>query len=128
VDDNLDAADTVAMFLRIDGHVVLTARDGQEALSCAAAFAPDVVVLDIGLPLLDGYAVARGLRQLPQTQHALLIALTGYGQKGDQLQAQQSGFDRHLIKPADPRALADAIAQWRAGSAAPASEKVGLAR
>jgi len=127
VDDNLDAADTVAMFLRIDGHVVLTARDGQEALSCAAAFAPDVVVLDIGLPLLDGYAVARGLRELPQTQNALLIALTGYGQKGDQAQAQQAGFDRHLIKPADPRALADAIAQWRAGKAAPTPGKVGLA-
>ena len=118
VDDNLDAADTVAMYLRIDGHVVLTARDGQEALACATAFAPDVVVLDIGLPMLDGYAVARSLREMPQTRRALLIALTGYGQKGDQRQAREAGFDRHLVKPADPGALVDAIAQWRAGRGA----------
>ena len=115
VDDNIDAADTVAMFLRIDGHVVLTARDGQEALDCTTAFAPDVVVLDIGLPMLDGYAVARRLREMPATREALLIALTGYGQQGDQRRAREAGFDRHLVKPADPGALCEAISQWLAG-------------
>ncbi|HET9645268.1 MAG TPA: response regulator [Burkholderiaceae bacterium] len=113
VDDNLDAADTVAMFLRIEGHVVQTAGDGQEALKSAAAFVPEVVVLDIGLPLLDGYQVARQMRAMPQTKNALLIALTGYGQKGDQRQAMAAGFDLHLVKPADPRAITEAIAHWR---------------
>jgi signal transduction histidine kinase/DNA-binding response OmpR family regulator len=113
VDDNLDAADTVGMFLRIEGHVVQTAADGEEALACAAAFHPDVVILDIGLPRLDGYEVARRLRQGAAGSAALLIALTGYGQKGDQDQARAAGFDLHLVKPADPRQLAETIAQWR---------------
>ncbi len=113
VDDNLDAADTVGMFLRIEGHVVQTAADGEEALACAAAFHPDVVILDIGLPRLDGYEVARRLRQGAAGGAALLIALTGYGQKGDQDQAREAGFDLHLVKPADPRQLAETIAQWR---------------
>jgi CheY-like chemotaxis protein/two-component sensor histidine kinase len=113
VDDNLDAADTVAMFLQIEGHVVQTASDGPQALTSAATFHPDVVVLDIGLPQVDGYEVARRLRELAPTRKALLIALTGYGQKGDQEQALRSGFDFHLVKPADPRDLADRIAQWR---------------
>jgi signal transduction histidine kinase/DNA-binding response OmpR family regulator len=113
VDDNLDAADTVALFLRIEGHAVQTAADGLAALASAAAFQPDVVVLDIGLPKLDGYEVARRLRKQPSNRHTLLIALTGYGQKGDQAQALEAGFDRHLVKPADPRELAQTIASWR---------------
>jgi signal transduction histidine kinase/DNA-binding response OmpR family regulator len=113
VDDNLDAADTVAMFLRIEGHAVQTAADGLAALTSAAAFAPEVVVLDIGLPKLDGYEVARRLREQPATQQALLIALTGYGQKGDKAHAVDAGFDQHLVKPADPCALAQAIADWQ---------------
>jgi len=113
VDDNLDAAETVGMYLRLEGHVVQTAVDGEEALACAGAFHPDVVILDIGLPRLDGYEVARRLRQGSQGRGALLIALTGYGQKGDQDQAMQAGFDLHLVKPADPRQLAETIAQWR---------------
>jgi signal transduction histidine kinase len=127
VDDNLDAADTIAMILRIDGHAVQTAGDGQAALDCAAAFEPDVVVLDIGLPLVDGYEVARRLRGLPATRGALLIALTGYGQKGDHEQALKAGFDAHLVKPADPKRLGDAIAQWRAGAEAEV-EAAGLAQ
>jgi signal transduction histidine kinase/DNA-binding response OmpR family regulator len=116
VDDNLDAADTVAMFLRTERHVVLTANDGAQALACAASFAPEVVLLDIGLPGLDGYAVARSLRQLPVTRDALLIALTGYGQQSDRAKAREAGFNRHLVKPADPHALAEAIVQWRMAS------------
>ena len=113
VDDNVDAADTVALFLQIEGHVVQTAADGQQALTSAATFHPDVVVLDIGLPLLDGYEVARRLRQMAPTRQALLIALTGYGQKGDQEQASKAGFDCHLVKPADPRVVVERIARWR---------------
>ena len=124
VDDNVDAADTVAMFLRIEGHVVQTAADGHEALASAATFEPEVVVLDIGLPLVDGYEVARRLRQLPATRQALMVALTGYGQAADREQAQAAGFDLHLVKPADPCVLAEHIRAWRqlrANGAAPAS-------
>jgi CheY-like chemotaxis protein len=113
VDDNLDAADTIALFLQIEGHVVQTAADGAQALSSAATFQPDVVVLDIGLPLVDGYEVARRLRRQPATRDALLVALTGYGQKGDQAQAMEAGFDCHLVKPADPCVLAERIRSWR---------------
>ncbi|CAH0348297.1 response regulator [Aquabacterium sp. CECT 9606] len=111
VDDNVDAAESIAMFLALVGHDVKTAGDGPQALSCAPAFQPDVVVLDIGLPGLDGYEVARRLRQLPQTQQALIIALTGYGQQSDQAQAREAGFDEHLVKPADPEALIKVIAK-----------------
>jgi signal transduction histidine kinase/ActR/RegA family two-component response regulator len=120
VDDNVDAADTVAMFLQIEGHVVQTAADGHQAVTSAATFQPDVVVLDIGLPQLDGYEVARRLRQIPAISGAFLIALTGYGQKGDRDLAAEAGFDCHLVKPADPRDLAERIAQWRREGSAPA--------
>ncbi len=113
VDDNTDAAETVAMFLQIEGHVVQTAHDGQQALTSAATFHPDVVVLDIGLPVIDGYELARRLRCMPPTRDALLVALTGYGQKGDRQQAVDAGFDAHLVKPADPRHLAEMISEWR---------------
>jgi CheY-like chemotaxis protein/two-component sensor histidine kinase len=113
VDDNLDAADTVAMFLRLEGHSVETAADGPQALARAATFEPEVVVLDIGLPGLDGYEVARRLRQAPRGDALLLIALTGYGQRGDQAQAQAAGFDRHLVKPADPTLLTQLMDEWR---------------
>ncbi|WP_298232478.1 response regulator [uncultured Azohydromonas sp.] len=118
VDDNIDAADTVAMFLRMEGHSVETAHSGPEAVERAKAFQPEVVLLDIGLPGMDGFEVVRHLRALPATQHALVIALTGYGQKSDQAQAQQAGFDHHLVKPADIAALAALIEQWRARRAA----------
>ncbi|RZI86128.1 MAG: response regulator [Rubrivivax sp.] len=111
VDDNRDAAESIAMFLSISGHEVKAVGDGHQALSCAPVFDPEVVLLDIGLPGLDGYEVARRLRQLPQTRDAFLIALTGYGQKSDRDQAKDAGFDEHLVKPADPGALADMIAK-----------------
>ena len=83
------------------------------ALACVASFAPEVVVLDIGLPGLHGYEVAGRLRQMPQTAQSLLIALTGYGQAGDRLQTLQAGFGAHLVKPADPQELVQVIADWR---------------
>jgi signal transduction histidine kinase len=119
VDDNLDAADTISLFLQIEGHVVQTAADGAQALASAATFQPVVVVLDIGLPLVDGYEVARRLRRQPGTRDALLVALTGYGQKGDQALAMEAGFDCHLVKPADPCVLAERIRSWRLGEGEP---------
>jgi signal transduction histidine kinase/DNA-binding response OmpR family regulator len=113
VDDNVDAAESVAMFLGMVGHEVKTVPDGLQALACAPTYAPQVVVLDIGLPALDGYEVARRLRALPQTAHSLLVAVTGYGSKQDQARASDVGFDRYLVKPADPCVLADMISSWR---------------
>jgi signal transduction histidine kinase/DNA-binding response OmpR family regulator len=112
VDDNDDAAQSIVTFLQIDGHDVRSAGDGAQALEVAADFAPEVVVLDIGLPFLDGYEVARRLRQAPLTRHTLLLALTGYGQKHDRQQAQAAGFDAHFVKPVDPAKLLACIDDW----------------
>ncbi len=112
VDDNQDAADSIAQYLQLEGHEVKTVGDGPQALACVPVFAPQIVVLDIGLPGLSGYEVARRLRAQPDAAHALLIAMTGYGQKEDQLRAMAAGFDHHFVKPADPRQLVELIAQW----------------
>ena len=113
VDDNADIAQTISAYLELNGHEVRMAGDGLQALACAAEFAPEVVVLDIGLPQLDGYEVARRLRELPQTADTLLIALTGYGQLSDRLRAQEAGFGAHMVKPADPEALTQLITEWQ---------------
>src|SRR5205085_9878317 len=105
VDDNIDAAESTAAFLRLEGHEVKTVSDGNEALASVHVFAPHVVVLDIGLPGLDGYAVARRLRDQGDTSHALLIAMTGYGQKDDRQKATEAGFDYFFVKPTDPGQL-----------------------
>jgi signal transduction histidine kinase/ActR/RegA family two-component response regulator len=112
VDDNRDAALSIGKFLELEGHSVRTAADGAKALEVAEVFAPEVVVLDIGLPVLDGYEVARRLRKTPALQHVLLIALTGYGQKDDRLAADAAGFDHHFVKPIDPELLLACIGQW----------------
>jgi CheY-like chemotaxis protein/nitrogen-specific signal transduction histidine kinase len=111
VDDNADAADSIAVLLRMEGHEVKTVYDGHQALASSQVFAPSVVVLDVGLPGMNGYEVARRLRELPETRRALFIALTGYGQKEDRSLAAAAGFDHHFIKPADPRAIHAVIAQ-----------------
>ncbi len=109
VDDNIDVVETTTMLLSLSGHQVRSAKDGLQALHVASEFRPDVVLLDIGLPLMDGYEVARRLRQTPQTAGALLIALTGYGQQGDRQRGKDAGFDGHMLKPVDPHALARMI-------------------
>ncbi len=109
VDDNVDVVETTTMLLSLSGHQVRSAKDGLQALHVATEFRPDVVLLDIGLPLMDGYEVARRLRQTPQTAGALLIALTGYGQQGDRQRGRDAGFDGHMLKPVDPHALAKII-------------------
>ncbi|MBV9190368.1 MAG: response regulator [Betaproteobacteria bacterium] len=113
VDDNVDAAESTAAFLRLEGHEVKTVSDGAEALASVRVFAPHVVVLDIGLPGLDGYAVARRLRDQGDTSHALLIAMTGYGQKDDRQKATDAGFDYFFVKPTDPTQLQHAIERGR---------------
>lgn len=112
VDDNLDAGESVALFLQLEGHEVKTVADGMQALASVPVFAPQVVVLDIGLPVLSGYEVARRMRQMPQTRDVLMIALTGYGQKEDRIRAAEAGFDHHFVKPTNPRDLVALIANW----------------
>jgi CheY-like chemotaxis protein len=113
VDDNLDAAESTAAFLRLEGHEVKTVGDGTEALASVPVFAPHVIVLDIGLPGLDGYAVARQLRERGDTSHILLVAVTGYGQREDRERAMTSGFDYHFVKPTNPGQIQRAIEQGR---------------
>jgi len=113
VDDNLDAAESTAAFLRLEGHEVKTVGDGPQALASLKVFDPHVIVLDIGLPGLDGYEVARQLRERGDTSHTLLIAMTGYGQREDRERAIASGFDYHFVKPTDPRLIQRAIEQGR---------------
>lgn len=105
VDDNIDAAQTLAMLMEIGGHEARLCYEGQTALQEAPEFLPEVVLLDIGLPGLDGLEVARRLRALNLSPRPLLVALTGYGQSDDLRRSQEAGFDHHLVKPADPNAL-----------------------
>lgn len=105
VDDNVDAAESIAMLLSLDGHEVRSVHSGQEALDAVRPFEPDVVLLDIGLPGMDGYEVARRLRSEPNASNMQLIAITGYGQQEDRDRTRAAGFDRHLVKPVEPEAL-----------------------
>lgn len=105
VDDNRDAADTLATFLAMDGHTVRVAYGGQEAIQTFEAMAPEVVLLDIGMPDMDGYAVARYIRQRPQTSATRLVAMTGWGQMEDKAKARDAGFDEHMTKPVEPTEL-----------------------
>jgi CheY-like chemotaxis protein len=101
VDDNEDGAESIAMLLRIKGHEVRVSYDGESALRAFDNFAPQVVLLDIGMPGMSGYEVARRLRAVPTPPGALLVALTGYGQDEDRRRALEAGFDYHLVKPVD---------------------------
>jgi signal transduction histidine kinase len=128
VDDNVDAAESTAAFLRLEGHEVKAVHDGLQALASLKVFDPHVVVLDIGLPGLDGYAVARQLRERGDTSHVLLIALTGYGQKEDRARAAAAGFDYHYVKPADPREIQAAIERGRNTAGEPSLEAHRIGR
>jgi PAS domain S-box-containing protein len=105
VDDNKDAADTLAALLRVMGNDVHAAYDGLEAVRAAAAFRPDAVLMDIGLPKLDGYEAARRIREQQRDSDILLIALTGWGHDEDKRRSQAAGFDFHLTKPVEPDSL-----------------------
>jgi CheY-like chemotaxis protein len=101
-DDNQDAAESLSMLLRLSGHDVLVAHTGVDALNVVREERPDVAVLDIGMPDLSGYEVARRVRLEPWGQKIILIALTGWGQENDKRRAQAAGFDHHFTKPVDP--------------------------
>jgi CheY-like chemotaxis protein/two-component sensor histidine kinase len=101
VDDNRDAAEMMATALTLRGFDVRTAHDGLTALDMAAAFGPEMAILDIGLPVMDGYELAARLRQTPGLERVRLIAVTGYGQKSDRERSAAAGFDQHIVKPVD---------------------------
>jgi two-component system CheB/CheR fusion protein len=124
VDDNADAAEMLATALQLEGHVVEIESHSVNALPAAMKMKPDAIVLDIGMPELDGYELARRLRKEPSTASTLLIALTGYGKEGDRARAFEAGFDEHVVKPADPDELAGLIASGTSGRRpAPKSRK-----
>jgi CheY-like chemotaxis protein len=111
VDDNVDAADSAAMLLRLSGHEVRVAYSGPTALDAAVEYQPNVVLLDIGLPEMDGYEVARRLRQHPQLKNVQLVAMTGYGQEEDRHRSRAAGFNAHLVKPVAPQILREVLAR-----------------
>jgi two-component system CheB/CheR fusion protein len=110
VDDNRDAVEMLAELLRLQGHEVRTAHDGPSALEAAETFHPEVILLDIGLPGMDGYEVARRLRQLAESEGALLVAITGYGRDVDRRRSRDAGFQHHLIKPMNLQTLEELLA------------------
>jgi PAS domain S-box-containing protein len=110
VDDNVDAATTLELLLKSLGHETHAVHDGVEALQAALEFQPDVVLLDIGMPGLDGYEVARRLRALKPERPLRIVAITGWGQEADRLRSREAGFDLHLVKPVDPHLLTRVLA------------------
>jgi PAS domain S-box-containing protein len=115
VDDNQDSADSLAMLLEIFGNEVGTAYDGEEAVEAAGALRPEVVLLDIGMPKLNGYDACRRIRQQPWGQEMFLIALTGWGQDEDRRRTEEAGFNFHIVKPVDPAALMKLLASRSGG-------------
>ncbi len=120
VDDNVDSARSMALLLQAFGHDATTANDGQEALDAAEGDPPDAIVLDLGMPGLDGYEVARRLRERPWGKNVLLIALTGWGQQEARERSKTAGFDAHLVKPVEIDALLRVV--QRPAENAPAAE------
>lgn len=110
IDDNTDASEALALLLTGEGHEVQTCSDGVQGIDAAATFRPDVVLLDIGLPGMDGYEVARRLRASDVARQALLIAVTGYGQPSDRRRSAEAGFSYHMVKPVEPAALIQILA------------------
>jgi CheY-like chemotaxis protein len=113
VDDHVDSARSLAMLLRMSGHETTTAHDGLTALTAAETFCPDVVLLDISLPKLDGHEVARRIRKQSWGKDMLLVALTGWGQDEDRRQSREAGFDEHMVKPVPYEALMKLLAAPR---------------
>jgi CheY-like chemotaxis protein len=110
-DDNRDVVESFQIMLRILGHEVQTALDGQEAIEKAEQFRPDVIVLDVGMPMLDGYETASRIRQRPWSRDVVLIAVTGWGNDKDKLKSAAAGFDVHLVKPVDATTILEALDQ-----------------
>ena len=113
VDDNRDAAESLALYLDLVGYRTQVAHDGLAAVDAASRFLPDVILLDIGLPHLNGYEAAQRIRSGPQGNNVLLVAVTGWGQREDKQKAEDAGFDHHLTKPADPNAITALLQKHR---------------
>jgi CheY-like chemotaxis protein len=115
VDDNVDSAQSMSLLLGLEGYAVECAYDGEEALQRAESFAPEVVLLDLGLPRISGYEVATRLRAASEAtrQPLLLVAVSGYGRDQDRKAAREAGFDMHLTKPADPDEVLRVLASRR---------------
>ena len=116
-DDNADALESLAAVLRLRGHEVFSASNGASAFETAVQHVPDIALLDIGMPLLDGYEVARRIRAETWGKTVTLVALTGWGQESDRRRSQEAGFDTHLVKPLDPERLSALLAQLPARDA-----------
>jgi signal transduction histidine kinase len=115
VDDNIDSAESMAMMLELSGHDVAIAHDGLRGIELAKEFQPDVALLDIGMPKLDGYQAARSIRQESWGKGMVLVALTGWGQQEDKRRSREAGFDAHLVKPIDFGALEELVASGKNG-------------
>src|SRR6266508_4549081 len=124
VDDNHDVAESTAVLLRLAGCEVHLAHDGEEALRLVPRVRPDAVLLDIGLPRMNGYEVAERIRSDPENRGILIVAVSGYGQQEHQLRSKQAGFDQHVVKPIDPTALAGLLAALASQRIAASSENV----
>src|SRR5262249_19512527 len=115
VDDSVDTVESTARPLKLHGHEVQTACDASEAIAVALSWRPEVVLLDVGLPDMDGYRVALRLRQEASFQGTVIIAVTGYGRPEDRRRSRESGIDLHLVKPVDPDVLLALLAPCEAG-------------
>lgn len=129
VDDNRDSVDGLSTLLRLMGNDVHVAYDGDEAVTVAHSSRPDVVLLDVGLPLRNGYDVARLIRSESWGREVVLIALTGWGQEQHRKRSREAGFDHHLVKPVDPKLLMTLISElsavrYRSSALTPASSPV----
>ena len=119
VDDNVDAAESLMLLLGAQGYDVSAAHSGPAALEEARRVAPDFILLDIGLPGMDGYDVAQALRREPRLARCRLVAVTGYGRDEDRRRSREAGFDCHLVKPVDPAALRALLTKYAAETEAP---------
>jgi CheY-like chemotaxis protein len=111
VDDNRDAAQTLSELVEVWGYAVAVAFDPEEALQRAREFRPELVILDIGLPVMDGYELAERLRRIPGLEKVPIAAVTGYGQDADRTRAERAGIDAHLVKPVDGRRLRQVLGE-----------------
>jgi CheY-like chemotaxis protein len=116
VDDNQDSAHSLALLLKLAGHEAHIANDGVEAVEAAAKFQPDAILLDIGLPKLNGYEAARRIREQRGEKGLVIVALTGWGQEEDRRRSKEAGFDAHMVKPVDHDALAKLLEELGASS------------
>lgn len=120
VDDNVDTAESLSWLLQSCGHEVRVAHSGAAAVEAAHDFHPDAVLLDVGLPDVDGFEVARRLRTFPEFEHTVLVAATGFCRDRDRARATEVGFDHYLVKPFDPRRFSQVMTAPRRAEAVPA--------